>query len=292
MRRGIVIAGAAALAVVAAVVVYFAVVPGVLASGYRDDARPEHRRVQAAMERLYASFVPATFGEPPGAPHSVKALRRQLELERAAVRRARTRVRDADAALRRADEGKLTDVPSWPALGLGDAKDVAALERDYLRQARAFVASYRRLVDYSLAVREDYTRAVSAVGGLAADVPEHPTTPEQIARPVDAAADRLDRATRTLRRRDPPPGLREQHRLDVGAFGFLVRELRGLADAVRARDLAKAKGFDEAVSGGIRRYTGGGRARLRRLIARSRYAHAIGRLRHLQLRIQHGYDGL
>ena len=293
MRRGMVIGGAVALAlVVAATIAYFVVAPGVLASGYRDDARPEHRRLQAAMERAYASFVPATFGEQQPAAHSVKALRRELKLERAAARRARTRVRAAEAALRGADEDRLTDVPSWPALGLGDAKDVAELEREYLRRARAFVASYRRLVDYSLAIRDDYSRAVSAVAGLAGAVPEHPTSAEQVARPVDTAAVRLDRATRALRRRDPPPGMREQHRLDVGAFGFLAREFRSLADAVRALDLAKVRSFDETVTRGVRRYTGGGRARLRRLITGSTYAHAIRRLRRLQLRIQHGYAEL
>jgi hypothetical protein len=295
--------GVAALAIAGALVFYFAFLPGTLATDYRDSARPEHAKAVGAMRLVYATFVPKTFAQQSeaterakGRAQYVRASRREIALERRALRPARTSIREARAALKRVDEKAFTDVPDPPAIGgsgkLGDAHEVATRERRYMRDVRSFLSLYERLVDYKHAALDDYAHVVTVLDSSLRSLPENPTTPEQVATPIDAMAARLDRATRPYLRRKPPPGQRFEHRRDRSEIAFYVRELRALADAARARDLAKVKALDREVDAGARRYSRGGRRLLRRLITRSRYAHSIAALRKLELKIDRGYDRL
>lgn len=295
--------GAAVLAIAGALVYYFAFLPGKLATDYRDSARPEHAKAVGAMRLVYATFVPKTFAEQSdaterakGRAQYVRAARREIRLQRRVLLPARTSIRRARSALGRVDEKALTDVPDPPAIGgsgkLGDARGVAAQERRYMRDVRSFLSLYNRLVKYKYAALDDFARVVSVLDSSLRAVPDNPTTPEQVAGPIDTVATRLDRATRPYLRREPPPGQRFEHRRDNAEIAFYVRELHAMADAVRARDLAKVNSLDREVDAGTRRYSRGGRRLLRRLIRRSRYSRSIDALRKLELKIDRGYDRL
>jgi hypothetical protein len=248
-------------------------------------------------------FVPKAFAEQSdaterakGRAQYVRAARREIVLQRRVLSPARTSIRRARAALASVEEKTLTDVPDPPLIGgsgkLADAREIAERERRYMRHVRSFLSLYNRLVKYRYAALDDFASVVSVLDGSLRALPENPTTPEQVAGPIDAMATRLDRATRPYRRRKPPVDQGAEHRRDSAEIAFYVGKLGAIADAVRARDLAEVKALDREVDAGARKYSRGGRRLLRRLITRSRYARSIAALRKLELKIDRGYDRL
>lgn len=300
MRRGRWILGGVVLLLIAgALVVYFAVVPGMQADDYKKAARPEHAKVEKAMRRVDRTFSVRTFGaagkiKSKTAEAYVKELRRLVARERREIKPARKAIANARAVLKDVDEGALLDVPSWPAIGgsgdLAKAEDVADDERGFLEASRKFLPRYARLVEFTSREIEFTDEAGLAMGNGLAALPENPTTPEQVARPIDSLAAKLERVTREFRHEKPPRDLRADAREEIGLAQFLARSFREFADDVRARDLAKVESFDKRLSAGIDRYDLGGKS-VRRLLTKSSYARDLRRLRKLEQRVETGYEG-
>jgi hypothetical protein len=223
----------------------------------------------------------------------VRAVRRYVARERSDVKPARRAIDNARSVLKKLDESALVDVPSWPAIGgsgdLGKAEDVADDERTFLSASRRFVPRYGRLIE-SVDAEIDFTdQAGLAMGNGLATVPEHPTAPEQVAKPFSAVAAKLDRIARDYSRNKVPRDVRHTQRVEVSLVQFIARTFREFAAAVRARDLAKVQSFDDRLSKGIDRY-GTGSKSVRKLLTKSSYSRELQKLRKLDQRLDAGYE--
>lgn len=304
MTRGRILGAVAVLLVAGAAVFYFAALPGILASDYKDGARPEHGRVRAAMNRVYDTFNPRTIGGASTAPlrHAkgpdafVRALHKVTARERRVLRPVTARIHDARSALRAADRQALTDVADPPAIGgsgkLDDAKRVAADETGYLRAAGRYLTTYEHLLDFYNAELHFLELAGTSLGTGFGNLPKHPGSPEAFAGPVDRIAGKLEREVRAAKHIAVPRDERSQHRELIGIFRDYARNIRGLADAVRARDLAKVKAFPHQLAATAKRYRRAGRGSLERILTRSTYSRAIVSLRRREDRIAKGFEGL
>ncbi|HKP91953.1 MAG TPA: hypothetical protein VJT75_18440 [Thermoleophilaceae bacterium] len=296
MRWGRWLAGGGALLLVAAAVLYFTVLPGALASGWKDDARPEYARAERAMRDVYVTFDRATFGT------NIRELRRAKTPERylAVLSRLATASRerldfvrfrstDAENALADLARGKARDVPSPPAIGgsgdLSKAERIAASELRYARRARAFLADYRRLALYAKALVGFTARAGNALVHGFTQVPDAPTEPAQVTRPFDRTAAALARESRVFARRETPDGMRLPRRLSLEIVRFYGARLGAAADAIRARDVATAQAELRRFIAGAKRYSKASDPTIRRLLGDSTYSRRIDRLRRMETRI-------
>ena len=300
MGRGKWILGGVVLLVVAgALVFYFTAVPGMQADDYKKAAKPEHQKLVKAMARVDRTFSARTFSasrsvKAKGADEYVRKLRIYVARERRDIKPARRAIKKARAALDGADEKALVDVPSWPLIGgsgdLEKAEDLADDERAFLGASRRFLPRYEKLIAATEAEIDFADETGLAMGHGVAAIPKSPTEPEQVAKPFDSVAAKLDRIGRAYRRRDAPREVAATKREELGLVGFLSRSFREFADAVRARDLAKVQSFDDRVSKGIDRYDLGRKA-VRRLLTKSSYSRDLRRLRRLDQRVERGYEG-
>ena len=300
MKRGrLVLGGVALLLVAGALVFYFAFLPGMQADDYKDAAQPEHTKLAAAMDRVDRTFSVRTFGastkiKSKTPEEYVRQLRKFVARERRDLKPARKAIAHARSVLKDVDEGALLDVPSWPAIGgsgdLGKAEDVADDERAYLEASRHFVPRYSRLVEYASTEIDFADETGLAMGNGLGALPENPTSPEQIARPIDAVAAKIERITRDFRRKKPPRDVRKTAHEAVGLAQFLSRTFHDFADAVRARDLAKINTFDETLSKGVDRYELGAKS-VRQLLTKSSFSRQLRKLRKLGQRVEKGYEG-
>jgi hypothetical protein len=300
MKRGRLLLGGVVLLLVAgALVFYFAFVPGMQADDYKKAARPEHAKLVKAMERVDRTFSFRTFGasrkiKAKSPEEYVRELRKFVAGERREIKPASTAIKKARSVLKDVNEGALLDVPSWPVIGgsgdLGKAEDLADDERAYLEASRRFLPRYARLVEYASDEIEFADQTGLAMGNGVAALPEHPTSPEQVARPMDSVAAKIERITRDYRRIKPPKDVRRTVHEALGLAQFLSRTFREFADAVRARDLAKINQFDETLSKGVDRYELGSKS-VRRLVTKSSYSRELRRIRKLNQRVEKGYAG-
>ncbi len=294
-RRGLIIGGGvAAIVLIGALVAYLVVAPGVLAGSYSDDAKPQHDKVRSAMERVYPTFDGETFGtrdksvERAKTPTQfVRALRRVTAQERADLEPANVALSDARKVMRETREGDLAAVPSWPALDgrgkLADADGIAADERRYVRESRRFLREYGRLIDFTRDDMEFAKRFGVTLGTGFDNLPKNPGTPEGFAKPLDAIARKLDQVRRSYQRTAKPPrDLRSEKRKTVALIAYSSRSLRGLAAAVRRRDLPAIKRFDKEFARGAKKYDAGSRASLRKLLTDSRLSAKVRRLKRLE----------
>ena len=277
--------------------------PDKLATEYRNRARPEHEKLERAMRAVYTTLNVRVFGASDRFTRKAKtpeqyvvAIRRDMSRERRQLRPAVRAIRNARRALAGVDERRLTEVPSgWLLDGRGklaDAEQIPAAERRYLADARRFLDEYDELVDYTLFVVRFVEQSGVAMGRGFAKIPDRPTTPEQVAGPIDAVAADIDRFRKSLARRRPPPIERSDHRAVMNLFGFYSRTFRELADAVRARDLAEIEATEKDLSRGSRRYQRRTRGGVAKLLTNSQYSRAIRRLRDHERRLEEAYAKL
>jgi hypothetical protein len=250
------------------------------------------------MNRVDRTFSTRTFGTTAKvkskSPEAyVREVRKFVARERRDLKPARRAIAKARKVLKDVDEGALLDVPSWPAIGgagdLSKAEDVSHDERAYLETSRRFVPRYSRLVEYASKEIDFADQIGLAMGNGLAALPEHPTSPEQVARPIDSVAAKIEKITRDYRRTKPPRDVKRTVDETVGVSRFISRTFRGFADAVRARDLAKINQFDETLSKGVDRYKLGSKS-LRALLTKSSYSRQLHRLRILEQRADAGYE--
>jgi hypothetical protein len=289
----------AAIVLIAALVAYLVVAPGVLAGSYSGDAKPQHDKVRSAMERVYPTFDSDTFGSRDKSidraktpTQYVRAVRRVTARERADLEPAAVALSDARKVVREMREDDLAAVPSWPALDgrgkLSDADAIAADERRYVRECRSFLREYGRLIDFT---RDDleFAKRFGLILGTGFDnLPKNPGSPEALAKPVDAIARRLDQVRRSYQRTAAPPrDLRREKRKTVALIAYTARSLRDLAAAVRRRDLPAVKRFDKEFARGARKYDVGSKASLRKLLTDSRLSARVRRLKRLERELGH-----
>lgn len=211
MKRGVlagIVVGVLLLAVAGAVLVYLSVMPGRLAEDYKESAQAEHEKVEDALDPVYESFSRKTFGENtseigkakrPGT--YLRALQKVTRRELKEIGPARRSIKRAEAALDEIEDEEMTETPNWPLLGgrgdLKEAEAIAAEERDYLRKARRFLAGYRKLVDWASDRMRFYRRFGLTLGRGFGGIPDNPSSPGQVTRPLDRTASEI--ATRARR---------------------------------------------------------------------------------------------
>lgn len=296
-RRGILF-GVGGLLLIAAIVFYFAALPGMLAGDYRDSARPKHRAVQRELRRVFDTFSSETFGVDPR-EFRTKSIDRYIarvgkvaERARKLLSQAQTAVTDGQEAVHDVDRGALLDVPSWPAIGNDKAKRIAAMERDYLNKARAFLHDYHRLLGFSGALTGFGVRVGEGMAHGFKGIPKNPTSPGQVTGPVERIVATLKREQRVFRERPIAPGERRDRDAALALAAYFQRQLTAFNAAIRARDLAKIKSVGNSFEKGARPYERQARASLRRLLTESRYAREIGELQLLDRRIEAAYRRL
>jgi hypothetical protein len=302
VKVGLIVAGAVlSLWVIAAVGFYMFAMPNRLASDYRDDAEPEHKQIRKAMQPVYKSLSIKTFylddrriekaKTPDRFVHEIdratsKALRRLQPLERKVARARKT--------LEKADEKALTDVPDWPMLGGRDdlevAEEIAEDEERYLPEARAFLKRYEDLVEFWISDALALRRFGVTVGRGFESVPDNPTSPGQVTGPLERMARKLDKHLRSYKRSKPPPGLRRYRKEAVALVRLFTREIRGLADAVKDRDLARIESFDNRIDRAIKKSKA--EVSVGHLVYRSNYAQDIRRLKSRERKLQREFRKL
>jgi hypothetical protein len=296
--------GLGVLLVVGALIFYFAALPGILASDYKDQARPEHEKVRTAMSQVYATFSPATIGgtsttelrKAKGPDAFVRALHKVIARERRVLQPVTARIHDARGVLRDADRKALTDVADPPAIGgsgdLDKASGIAGDEQRYLSSAAKYLSSYERLVRFYRAELRFLELAGTSLGTGFAHLPKNAGSPEAFAAPVDRIAGKLEREVRDGRKIDAPRDERSEKRELLAIFSAYAKNIRGFADAIRARDLAKVKAFPHQLAATAKRYRQKGRGEVRRILTHSAYSRAIEGLQRLEDRIARGYERL
>ena len=287
-----------AAAILAAV--YLAVAPGILADDYRERAQPAHQRIRDAVRPVYRTLTVKTFAEndrPLRRAKTPAAYSRAVEkVTRSALRDLKAPQRAVDRARRVLDDidEEALEAPDWPGLGgrgeLDAVDEIADDERRYLREARSFVKSYDRLLDYTRKATIAARRLGVTLGRGLAALPTNPGSPEAFARPVDGLAAKLERQLRPMRKMKPPRFLRPGHRGGVALWSFFIRELRAVADAARRRDLARIEASDRRIENAVKRSSTG--LDISDLIARSPYARAGRGLREMERVLKREYRQL
>ena len=299
-RTRLVVGGVGLLIVAGALVFYFAFLPGMLADDWEKKARQEHETAAMAFPRVFATFSELTFGVDASALAKAKtaeAYIKEVELEAGLYRDT---LKDVEVTIHRAkrdlaavDEDALVNVPEPPLIGtsgkLADAHDIASLERRYLQMGRDFLRRYEDFVDFQVMAVREAERAQADLAKGMDSIPTNPGSVEAFVKPTEATAARLARHARTFRRMKPPPALREELRATTAAYNFYARLLRGLANAVRNRDLARIERFEKDFTTQSKRYTRGEPARLEKVLHHSTYSRTIARLNRLGDRIQRAH---
>jgi hypothetical protein len=304
MRRGLIVgivAGVVLLALTGAALFYLLSVPDRLASSYKEDAEPEHEKIEKALGPVARSFSRRTFGEDtseigrakrPGT--YVRALERVTRRELKEIGPARRSIKRAERELEEIDEEAMTETPDWPLLGgrgdLKKAEEIAGEERDYLSKSRRFLREYRRLVDWASDRLRFYRRFGLTLGRGFGSIPENPSSPGQVTRPLERTADEIAAQARRFRRVKAPSEVRREHRNIAASVEFVVSEVRGLATAVRNLDLQRINQFDRRVTRGLRRYDRRSTGHFRTLIARSIYVRLINDVERRERQIGRAYD--
>lgn len=280
---------------------YLLAMPGRLASDYKEDAEPEQQKLRDAMRPVYRSLSVRTFGadirairKAKNPDQYVRAVDREASRLLRVLEPAHTDIRRAKRVLEDADEDVLYETPDWPLLGgrgdLEDAEAVAEDERHYVTDARAFLKHYDRLLTYQLDAVNFVRRWGVAFGRGFDAVPDNPSSPAQVTRPLDRTVARLDRELGTLRRLKAPPELRPDHKTQVALFRFISAQVRELSSAVKARDLQRIEAWDKKFARGTRRYDT--RVSVRRLVKKSSYAKSVRKLRGMERELLRGYERL
>ena len=288
MKPGWIVAGVGVIALAGALAFYLLLVPDRLASDYKDGAQPEQEQLRDAMRPVYRTLSVDTFytddrsvRKADNPDEYVHAIDKTTSTALRRLAPVRKRIERARRALEEADHDALTETPDWPLLGgrggLDDANQVADDERGYLSEARAFLKRYDQLVKFW----QDDVRAIRRYGvtfGRGFDsIPDSPTSPGQITGPIDRTARQLGSHLRRYRKIKAPPGLRRYRREHIELVQVLVRELRGLSSAVRARDLGRIEAFDRRMSRAVKRSNA--EVSIGHLVYRSNYAQDIRSLR-------------
>jgi len=299
-RKRVVLGGVALLLVAGALVFYFAFLPGMLADDWEKKARQEHETAAMAFPRVFATFSELTFGIDASQLAKAKTAEAYIKEVQFEAGFYRDNLKDVKVTIQRArrdiaavDQDALVDVPEPPLIGtsgkLGDAHDIAALERRYLDTGRDFLRRYEKFVDFQLkAVREAERAQADLAKGLDS-IPTNPGSVEAFTKPTEATAARLARHASVFRRMKPPPALRDELRATTAAYSFYARVLRGLVTAVRKRDLARIERFDKDFKAASKRYTRGEPQRLERVLHHSTYSRTIARMNRLGDRIQRAH---
>lgn len=304
MRAGWIVAGVGALVLVlvgGALAFYLLAMPGRLATDYREDAEPEQQELREAMRPVYRTLSAETFGfddrsvrKAKNPDQYVRAIDKATSASLRRLKPAHAAVRRAKRALEDADEDVLYETPDWPLLGgRGDLKDAEAIaddERRYVRDARAFLKHYDRLVGYTLDMA-NFVRGFGVAFGRGFDsIPARPTSPGQVTGPLGRAVGRLDREMRALRGLKAPPELRADHKTQVAFVRYVIGRINALSSAVKARDLQRIQSWDRDFARGARRYDTN--VSLRRLVKRSSYAKSVRKLRGMERRLLGAYERL
>lgn len=306
MRRGLlagIVGGVVAVACVAAVVFYLMAVPGMLATGYKERAEPEHDRVEKLLRPARDTFSRETFGfdnreiekaDKPG--EYVRAVERATGRALKRHNKARGTVKRTAARLAKVDAGEMTEAPDWPLLGgrgeLSDAESIASDESDYVRKAERFLRDYERLLEYEIDVLRFYRRVGITMGRGGDSIPDNPTSPGQITRPINRSVSDIQGQVRRFKKLKPPPERKDEHRNFVGAINFVVSELRRFSSAIGRLDIASANQIDRRLARGSKRYDRRSRANFRRLLARSIYVRQINDLEKRERDISRAYKKL
>jgi hypothetical protein len=165
-------------------------------------------------------------------------------------------------------------------------------ERRYIRRAQRFLDRYERLVDWGYTATRFTARFGKRLANGLKAIPTDADSPEEVAVPVDRLARQFDVSARQYSRRKPPPVLRRDQRQTVKYIRQYADELRALAAAVRALDLARIEQFEGNITAIGRRAERESRGTLRRLILRSDYRRAVERLDRMDERIVRAYKGI
>lgn len=306
MRRGVVagiVAGVLVVATVGAVLLYLLALPGKLAGDWEARAEPLHEEVDKALEPVFVTFSARSLGqdvreiERADAPGEyVRAVERVTSRQLKDLRLPQKAIGRAQKKLDSIDEADLTESPDWPLIGgrdeLGEAREIAAEERQYLVRARRFLRDYKRFIDY-LVHSARVIRSTGVTLGLgAADIPDSPQTPGEVTRPMNRVIRKLASQRRRESRFKPPPDLRAEHRNSVARFAFMIAELRRYTAALNRYDVTTALEFDRRLSRGSRRYDRRSRKNFVKLIQKSTYVRQISRLKRHEREIGRAYVDL
>lgn len=302
MWRGLAI-GAGAVLIIGAAIFYFAVLPGIAAGDYRDDAKAEHDRIRREIHAVFPTFRPDVLGARIVKGKRAKTIEQRLTLVRREVAARRRRLEATQAALRNArnafefpERDALLGVPGWPLIGgvggLGKATDVADLEREYLRKGDAFLRGYERVVRWLYTVNALDGRIGKIIGYGVTKALRVKSGPKEFAAQVDRIVAGLRSELRRFRVRHAPPELKRDHGIIVARVEFYAREFQGLASAVRKLDVEGANRFDRTFAAGDRRFERRMRTSFLPFFTRSTYARSIRELQRLERRIGTAYDRL
>ena len=290
------------LVVAAAVAYYFTQVPGKLAEDYKDEAEPQQQKIRRAMRPVYRTLALQTFGADTRSIRKAKnpdayirAVDRVTSRQLRALAPARKQIGKAKRTIEKADEEALFETPDWPLLGgrgdLEEADAIADREREYVIEARAFLKHYERLVSYT----EDEVRFVRRFGvtfGRGFDaIPDNPTSPGQVTRPLDRTARQFKSQLQGFRKRKAPPEVRKAHKELVGLVRFVDEQVRELSSAVKARDLGRINAWDRNFGRGLKRFDDAGVSPAK-LVSRSKYAKAVRKLRDKERSLLRAYKRL
>jgi hypothetical protein len=299
--RWIFAAAGALLVVGVAIAYYFTQVPGTLAEDYKEQAEPEQQRIRAAMRPVYRSLSAKTFGtdnrsieKAKNPDQLVRAIDRTTSRELRQLAPAQKAIDRARRILEKADEEALLDTPSWPLLGgrgdLEDADAIADRERRYMREARAFLKHYERVVGYT---RNDirFVRSYGVTFGRGfGAIPDNPSSPGQVTRPLDRTARQLDRHLRGYREVKAPPELRRDHKTHVALLRYVIARIRELSSAVEAQDLGRLNRWERDFTRGMKRFRV--RVTVRKFVTSSSYAKSVRKLRDMERSLLRAYARL
>ena len=301
MRLRWILAGAGVLLVACALVLYLTQMPAKVANDYESRAEPQHGRVGKAIQPVIDTFDYETFAvvevDEDLAPRKyLRALRRATSRDLRELEKARRAVRKAKRTLARVDEEELTHVSDWPLLGgtgdVEEASKVADQAGAYLRKARAYVRDYQELVEYSVDLVRFGDREVAAQVRAELAFPARPTSPAQIARPLERAHEILIvELARFKRHRPPEEQFSQYHRIIRETEAQLRLETKYIA-AVKRNDFSRSERLRKKLNRDVDRSSRRSRRDLARLMERSRFKKRVDDLQRRESRIADAFDDL
>jgi hypothetical protein len=272
--------------VVVAIVLYLTALPPRLADGYVEEAEPEHQRIERAMRPVTESFNATVLGtidfDRKSDSAYLRAYLRVVARDKRELVQAQRAVRRARRVLVRSDEEALTEAPSGPLLnGRGDlkrARELAAMETEYLRGTRRFLRDYDALLTYQLRSNQWVDRVNLPFMRAETQIPDVATSLTQITGPLDRAIRLASVAVRGLQRLKPPKPMRAEHRRIVAEFRGDVEEERAVSRAVARDDFALVRKLERGIERRSKKLEREGSDALLRLTDRSPYKRQITEL--------------
>lgn len=241
-RKGNGVRNGGVVVVVLLVLVYLLIVPSKLSDSFRSSAQPAQKNVAASMNKVYATFALGAFSQdrtgslPEDA--QLAAYTTAIDQDKADLAQAKQAVSDAEATVN-TESKRLEHFAPLPLLDLNKQYHSAAAagkeEKDYLKQARDYLASYKQLIDYgekSSELQRQFETGIFALGSGGTDV-------QSVATTLDAIVQKIDQAVAEMQKLTPPEDVKEANQANIREGQALAQDMRDLAAAVRALDVGK-----------------------------------------------------